>query len=136
MREDTVNLLSDLLEIQETCIKKAISLSNEQLDNEVTIGSRELPVLNVLYMLVAHPREHSIHINKILQANNAPTAMPTEAQMILSKAKESMGELLGTFARLEDSDLEREFEGHSLREILEHLKRAHENYLAAIEGAR
>ena len=135
MREATDHLLSELVKVQEACIEKATQLTNQQLDNEVTIGTREVIARTVLYMLVAHPREHSVHINKILQDTNAPAAAPTEAQMILARAKESMGELLGTFARLDDSDLDRESEGHTLRGVLEHLAGAHRNYLAAIEKA-
>ncbi len=132
MREATDHLLSELVKVQEACISKAAQLTNEHLDNEVTMGTRQVIARNVLYMLVGHPREHSVHINKILQATGAPSAAPTEAQMILARAKESMGDLLGTFARLDDSDLDREQEGYTLRGILEHLTRAHQNYLSAI----
>ncbi len=135
MREATDGLLSELVKAQEACIEKAAKLSNEQLDKTISYRTREIIARNALYMLVAHPREHSVHISKILQATGAPSAAPTEAQMILALAKESMGELLGTFARLDDSDLDRELEGHTLRGILEHLTRAHQGYLSVIEEA-
>lgn len=135
MREATDRLLSELVKVQEACIEKGVRLTNQRLDTTVQMGTREVIARNVLYMLVAHPREHSVHINKILQATGATGAMPTESQMILARAKESMGELLGTFARLDDSDLDREFEGHTLRSILEHLTRSHRGYLTAIEKA-
>lgn len=136
-RSEMKKLLGEVVDFQEQCIARARELSNEQLDTTYTVmrpsGPRELLLRNVLYNLVIHPREHAVHVGKILQKTGSPLGQPTESQAIVMKAKEAWGEFEAMLASLDDSDLDREYEGHSLRSVLLHLRDAHKSYLDSIE---
>ena len=136
-RQDLTKLIRDVVDAQEQCIEKAKSITNAQLDTNFSMvrptGIREYQLRAVLYNLVIHPREHSVHIGKILQKTGSPLGQPTEAQVILGKAKEAWGELEAVLACLDDFDLDKEYEGHTIRSILTHLRAAHLNYLGTIE---
>lgn len=136
-RQELSKLIRDVVDVQEQCIEKAATISNPQLDATFSMvrptGTREYQLRGVLYNLVIHPREHSVHIGKILQKTGSPLAQPTEAQAVMAKAKESWGELEAVLACLEDKDLDREYEGHTIRSILVHLRNAHQSYLGTME---
>ncbi|MBI4312331.1 MAG: hypothetical protein HY681_11200 [Chloroflexi bacterium] len=136
-RQELNKLIRDVVEAQEQCIEKASGVTNQQLDTTYSVvrptGVREYQLRGMLYNLVIHPREHSVHIAKILQKTGSPLAQPTEAQAIMAKAKEAWGELEAVLACLDDKDLDREYEGHSLRGILQHLRSAHQFYATAID---
>ncbi|MBI2873004.1 MAG: hypothetical protein HYY00_07450 [Chloroflexi bacterium] len=132
--EETMRLVRDVLEAQEAAIQKACAIPTEKLGMQVPLGQREVPLRALLYMLVNHPREHSTEIKKVLAETKGPRA--SEAQNIVAQARESMGNLVGNFTALDDKDLDRQFEeGRSIRVILQHLARSHQNYLRAIEKA-
>jgi hypothetical protein len=128
-------LLQQLIDAQTRCFATAAVLTNADLDKRVPSGTREVLVRNTMYQLVAHPREHYVHLHKILQETGAPGAQPTEAQLIADQAAQALGTILGIFARITDDDLDREFEGHSPRNVLEHMIRAYQNYATVIESA-
>ena len=136
-RQEITKLTREVIEAQEQCIEKAKQLSNQQLDPTFSMvrptGTREYQLRGVLYNLVIHPREHSVHIAKILQKTGSPLGQPTEAQAIIAKAKESSGEQEAELACLDDKDLDREYEGHTLRSILVHLRAAPQNYATVID---
>ncbi len=135
-KEQTIQLIQDVTNVYQQCMMEAASLTNEQLDKVVPVGKREIPARTVLYNMVAHPREHSIHLQKILQKTGSPASQPSEAQLILSAAAESFGALSGLVARTSDADLDKEFDGHSLRKVLEHVKYAYGLYLSGIQQAK
>ena len=136
-REELRKLMAQVVEHQEACISRAKDLTNDQLDTTWTVqrpnGERQYNMRGVLYNLSIHPREHAVHLQKVLQKTGSPLAQPTEAQAILAKGKEAWGELEGVLASCDDSDLDRTFEGHSLRIVLTHLRDAHKSYLDSIE---
>lgn len=136
-RQELSKLIRDVIDVQEQCMEKAKSITNAQLDTNFSMvrptGVREYQLRGVVYNLVLHPREHSVHIGKILQKTGSPLGQPSEAQAIIAKAKEAWGELEAVLACLDDSDLDREYEGHTIRSILTHLRAAHANYLGTIE---
>ena len=132
--EETTQLIQEVLAAQEEIIQKASALPTEKLDARVPIGQRQSALRNILYQMVLHPREHSSEIKKILAETDGPRA--TEVQNIMAQARESMANLMGNFTALDDSDLDRQFEGEdrSIRAILLHLKRAHQLYLTGIDN--
>lgn len=132
----TEKLLQELAAIQQQCMMEASGLTNEQLDKNVPLGRGERPTRAILYQMVAHPREHLVHLQKVLQKTGSPASQPTEAQLILNQAAESFGVFVGLFARTTDDDLDREFEGHSIRKVLEHVKMAYGLYLNGIQQAK
>lgn len=132
-RDEIKKLIAQVVEYQEACIAKSKDLTNEQLDTTWTSGTRQRNLRTALYNLSSHSREHSVHLQKILQKTGSPLAQPTEAQAILAKGKEAWGELEAVLACMDDKDLDRNFEGHSPRIVLEHLRDAHKSYLAQIE---
>ncbi|MDO8636342.1 MAG: hypothetical protein Q7R34_08900 [Dehalococcoidia bacterium] len=135
-KEQTIQLIKDVASIYQQCVMEAASLTNEQLDKVVPVGKREIPARTILYNMVAHPREHSIHLQKILQKTGSPASQPSEAQLILSEAAESFGSLSGLIARTSDDDMDKEFEGHSLRKVLDHVIFAYGLYLNGIQQAK
>ena len=132
-RAQLQRLVEDLVAVQAQCASLAVGLADEKLEQRVALGQRETALRNILYQMVVHPREHTVHLSKVLQATASAHARPTEAQLIVEQASQSLGTLLGLLARLTDEDLDREFEGHSLRKVLEHLATAHGSYLKGIK---
>lgn len=126
-------LVNELLAMQEQATEEALKLTDEQLDAMIKMGDREQPLRYFLYQMVVHPREHAVHLGKVFQHTGSKAAQPSEAQAIMEYAKESLGALLGVLARATDEDLDREYESHSLRKVLEHLKLAHSYYLSRIK---
>lgn len=135
-KEQTMQLIQDVASIYQQCMMEAASLTNEQLDKVVPLGRREVPARTILYNMVAHPKEHAVHLQKVLQKAGSAASQPSEAQLILSEAAESFGTLSGLVARTSDDDLDKEFEGHSLRKVLEHVKFAYGLYLSGIQQAK
>ena len=132
---ETLRLLDEVMEAQRECEAAAATLTDEQLDRKVTLRSnREVTIRMVLYMLVGHPREHSVHLKKLLQETGAQGARPSEAQLILEQGSQSLGAFAGAFSRMTDIDLEREFEGETPRTILEHVKSSYSFYLQHLRG--
>lgn len=129
-------LLQEVATIQQQCILEACELNNQQLDKTVPLGRREVAARFILYQMVGHPREHTVHLQKVLQKTGASGAQPNEAQLILGEAAESFGDFVGLFARMSDEDLDREYEGHSPRKVLEHMKSAYQLYLQGIQQAK
>lgn len=135
-KEQTLKLVQEVVATYQKCLLEAATLSNEQLDKKVALGQREVPARGILYNMVAHPREHAIHLQKLLQKAGSPAAQPSEAQLIAAEAAEAFGTLTGLLARTTDADLDREFEGHTPRKVLEHVKFAYELYIKGIQQAK
>ena len=136
MNSQTTALLQEILHTHLQTIEWARTLTNEDLDRRVpAFGGREIPIRTLLYQMVAHPREHAVHITKILQQTGAPGGQATEAQMILGLLWQSLAELLAVGLRLEDADLPRTFENQTIAGVLEHVKGSYRSYARQLEGA-
>ncbi len=136
MNQKTTKLLQEIMSAHMEAIEKAISLTNQDLDRRVpNFGGRETPARIILYNMVAHPKEHAIHITKILQETHAPDASPTEAQMILAAVWQSMAELMAVCTRLQDEDLERTLEEQTIGGVLEHVRDSYVSYANRVAGA-
>ncbi|MCX6020793.1 MAG: hypothetical protein NTZ05_03510 [Chloroflexi bacterium] len=132
---EIMRLLGELIAVQRQCTEVAASFTNAQLDTMINVRGTDQPVRGQLYNMVLHPREHYVHLQKVLQETGAPGAAPTEAQLIMDQAAQSLGAVIGLFARMTDDDLDREHEGHSPRNVLEHLAAAHGAYLQRMRQA-
>ncbi|GEM_PF-2636330 len=133
--QETMKLIQEALDAHEEAIQKSSTLPTDKLGARLQIGQREVVLRNLLYQMVAHPREHSSEIKKILAMTNGPRA--TEAQDIMAQARESMANFLANFTSLDDSDLDRQFEGdeRTIRAILQHVKEGHRYVLNAVDKA-
>ena len=128
-------LLEEIAAAHHACEEEAATLTNQQLDRPVTMRSgRQMNVRGILYLMTGHPREHTVHLKKLLQETDAPGARPSEAQTIMEEAGESLGRFKALFARMSDEDLDRESEGHTPRKVLEHVKSSYTFYLRYIQG--
>ena len=129
MDPQTSKLLHEILDAHLQAVDRALPLTNEDLDRRLpAFGSREAPLRNLLYQLGAHPREHAVHIAKMLQETGAPGARPTEAQLIMGTVWQSLAELMAVAYRLRDADLQRTLEGQTIAEVLEHVVETYRNY--------
>jgi hypothetical protein len=110
-------------------VETAGGLSNEQLDTQVAgFGGRSTTLRNMVYQAVYQPLEHTIHITKLLQVTGASGAEPTEAQLMLKAAAETLGAFTGLYARIADEDIENSFEDQTPRRVAEHVR-------SSIQGA-
>lgn len=133
--QEVQRLLEEISAAHRTCEEEAATLTDQQLDRSVTMRSgREMNVRGILYMMTGHPREHTVHLKKLLQQTDAPGGRPSEAQNILEEAGMSLGRFKALFARLTDEDLDREFEEQTPRKVLEHMKSSYSYYLRYIQG--
>ena len=133
--QEVQRLLEEITAAHRACEEGAATLTNQDLDRSVTMRTgREMNVRGILYMMTGHPREHTVHLKKLLQETDAPGGRPSEAQTILEEAGESMGRFKALFARMTDEDLDREFEEQTPRKILEHVKSSYDFYLRYIQG--
>lgn len=134
-RQELEQALERVWDSYEDVVQAAGELSNEQLEGRVPFfGGREIAVRNMLYMMVTHPREHTVHLTKILQKTGTPGAHPTESLLILGQIAESLGALEGLLARASDADLDQEFEGDSIRRVLEHVASTQQGYSQRIRA--
>jgi len=135
MARTQVNALIDsLLAAYKETAETVSQVPNAQLDAQVpSFGGRTTTLRNMVYQAVWQPREHTIHVNKILQTTHAPAAQPTEAQAILAEAGQAVGLFIGLLARLSDEDLDRSFEDQTPRKVAEHIR---SSVLNARERAR
>ncbi len=98
-------------------------LSNEQLVQRIKMyGGRENPRRAAAYDLANHIREHSIHIQKLMDAVGAQGSKQTEAQRIMREGCVSLGTFMAAFSLVNDEDLEKSFENQTPRKILEHVQ--------------
>ena len=133
--QEVQRLLEEITAAHQACEEGAATLTNQELDRSVTTRTgRQMNVRGILYMMTGHPREHTVHLKKLLQETDAPGGRPSEAQTILEEAGESMGRFKALFARMTDEDLDREFEEQTPRKILEHVKSSYDFYLRYIQG--
>ncbi len=129
MDPQTSKLLHEILDAHLQAVDRALPLTNEDLDRRLpAFGGREAPLRNLLYQLGTHPREHAVHIAKILQETGAPGARPTEAQLIMGTVWQSLAELMAVACRLRDADLQRTLEGQTIAEVLDHVVETYRNY--------
>ena len=129
MDPQTSKLLHEILDAHLQAVDRALPLTNADLDRRLpSFGGREAPLRNLLYQLGAHPREHAVHIAKILQETGAPGARPTEAQLIMGTVWQSLAEFMAVAYRLQDADLQRTLEGQTIAEVLEHVVETYGNY--------
>lgn len=110
-------------------------VSNEQLDQRVKLFSREVPRRNAAYDLGNHLREHSIHVQKLLEKVGAQGASQTEAQRIIRENSMALGAFIAAFSLVNDEDLDKEFENQTPRKIIEHIRIGMQTQLGAITSA-
>lgn len=133
---ETRRLTDEATAALRSCAAMAVTLSNEELDKPVTFGRQELNVRTILYRMANHAREHTVHVKKLLAETGAPSAHPSEAQLIVELASETLGAFTGLVARMTDDDLDREFEGQTPRKILEHVNSAYSHYQRVLQEAK
>lgn len=92
-------------------------------------------LLRVLLQFGNHMREHATQVDGI---RDSIDRRPTQPQRILAQAEASWGLLLASLVGLEDADLDAPPPdgGWTLRQTLEHIYRAEQDYLEAIRKAR
>ena len=96
-------------------------------------GQRQMPIRTMIYQLMNHEIEHTVHAVKTLRDLGIA---PTEAQLILGRLQEARGHLEGLLVGLSDDDLESAPDGEwSLRQVLEHFMETEDFYLTRIEQA-
>ena len=131
--EQTRKLISDLVEAYNQAAAAGLQLQDAELEKKVPIFRGEQSKRAILYGLGNHAREHSIHIQKVLQETGAAGARGTEALDIIREANAAMAAFLSAFSRVTDNDLDKEFESQSPRKIIEHVKHAVVDYGNALK---
>ena len=127
-RTEVAGLINSLWAAYEELAATAAGVSNMQLDTQVaSFGGRQTTLRNMVYQAVFQPLEHTIHVTKILQVTGAAGAEPTEAQLMLMAAAETLGRFTGLYARIADEDLERSFEDQTPRRVAEHVRSSIQN---------
>ena len=122
--EQASKLLSDLVSLYYQVTQTASDLTSEQLEAVVPFGRSERQKRSILYGIGDHMREHSVHIQKLLQKTGAPGAMPTESQNIMGVNNAALAAYISAFSLVTDQDLDKEFEGTTPRKIMEHVSYA------------
>ncbi len=135
-RSDTQALINRLASSQAALAESAANLSNEDLDKEIPgYGGRPTPIRNLLYGAANHMREHVNHLNKILDVTGH--AAQSEACAILDQGEQAFGALNGALLRVSDDDLGRSHEDQSIKDVLEHIASAQENFVKFVsEGTK
>ncbi|MDP6102031.1 MAG: DinB family protein [Dehalococcoidia bacterium] len=96
-------------------------------------GQRQMPIRTMIYQLMYHEVEHTVHAVKTLRDLGIAT---TEVQLILGRLQEARGQLEGLLIGLSDEDLDRAPNGPwSLRQVLEHFMEIEDSSLPRIEQA-
>ncbi|MCL4459763.1 MAG: DinB family protein [Chloroflexi bacterium] len=127
-------LLADLQTRRAEVLRRLGGLSEEQLERKVEWAGVERTVRFLLHRFADHEKEHIIQIRKARQNLGLPQS---EAQMILSKAEETRGELIGALLGVSDEHLSKVTkEGEwTIREVLQHLCDTEKSFLDKIERA-
>ena len=96
-------------------------------------GERQMPIRAMVYQLVNHEVEHTVHAMKTLQDLGITS---NEVQAILGRLQEARGYLEGLLVGLTDEQFDRAPQGEwSLRQVLEHIMETEDSYLGRIEQA-
>ena len=96
-------------------------------------GQRQMPIRTMLYQLMTHEVEHTVHAVKTLRDLGVVT---TEAQLILGRLQQARGYLEGLLVGLSDEDLDRApGDEWSMRQVLEHFMETEDVYVNRIEQA-
>lgn len=135
-RTDTQALIDRLASGYAALAEAAVNLSNEDLDREIPgYGGRPTPIRNLLYGAANHTREHVNHVNKILDVTGNPGQ--SEARAILEQGAQAFGALNGALLRVDDDDLARSHEDQSIKDVLEHVAGALDNFVNFVsEGTK
>ncbi len=127
-RTETEAMMSRVLANFTELAGQAAELSDEDLDKEIPgYGGRTTRARTVLYANANHVREHVNHINKILSATGHPAQ--TEARAILEQAAQALGALSGALLRVDDGDLTRSHEDHTIASVLQHVAETQESHI-------
>lgn len=135
-RTDTQALIDQLASSYAALAEAAVNLSNEDLDKEIPgYGGRPTAVRNLLYGAANHTREHVNHINKILDVTG--NSGQSEARAILEQGAQAVGALNGALLRVNDDDLARSHEDQSIKDVMEHVTSALDNFVNFVsEGTK
>ncbi len=129
-RELAVRILNSYAELAST----AVNLTNDDLDKEVPgYGGRPTAVRNLLYGAANHNREHVNHLNKILDVTGQPPL--NEAQAILAQSAQALGLLNGALLRVDDDSLALSHEDMTIKDVLEHIAGALDNFVEYVGQA-
>ena len=133
-REQTRELAVRILNSYAELASAAVNLTNEDLDKEVPgYGGRPTPVRNLLYGAANHNREHVNHLNKILDVTGQPPL--NEAQAILAQSAQALGLLNGALLRVDDDSLALSHEDMTIKDVLEHIAGALDNFVEYVGQA-
>ncbi len=123
-KEQIQKLLNDMVTAYNQVAPALNGLTNQQLETVVKPFRNEQSARNALYGIGNHVREHSVHVQKVMQVTGAAGAHPTEAQNIMRDNNVALAAFISSFSLLNDEDLDKEFENQSPRKIIEHVKHA------------
>ena len=132
-KEVVSKLVKDFVALYNEVSQTASALKNEQLDVKVPIFRGEQAKRGIMYGIGNHMREHSVHIQKILRVTKASGSNPTEAQDIMRENNDALAVYLSIFSRINDEDLDNEFENQTPRKIMEHVQHALTSYGEALK---
>ena len=119
---------------RQSILERLRSVPEEQMLVQAEWAQRQVTVRFLLYRLITHEEEHTVHLIKTLTALGIAQG---EAELILRRLQATRGELEGLLVGLSDEDLDRvPAEGEwSVRQVLEHIVDAEERYSNRIEEA-
>ena len=116
---------------------EVLDLLQDAPDADAALATPELRLWRnlgiVLLRFGDHMREHG---NQIAGARQATGAGPSDVQRKLAEAEKAWGDLLGAVVGLTDADLDRvpDEGAWTVRETLDHILAAEENYLAGVRA--
>ena len=119
---------------RQSILERLRSVPEDKMLVQAEWAQRQVTVRFLLYRLITHEEEHTVHLIKTLTALGIAQG---EAELILRRLQATRGELEGLLVGLSDEDLDRvPAEGEwSVRQVLEHIVDAEERYSNRIEEA-
>lgn len=113
--------------------QRLMAVPEEQMGLMAPLYRQQMPIRAILYRLVGHELEHTVHLAKTLRDLGIAA---TEAQLILGTLQEARGRLEGLLVGISDADFDRAPEGEwSPRQVLQHILDTEESYPRGIEQA-
>lgn len=127
-------LLGKLRSSRAGVLRRLAHVREDQMTVPVPWRNTKVDARFMLYRLVEHELEHTVHLVKVL---NALGVVPSEAQLILRELEAARGRLEGLLVGLPDEVLDRKpADGQwSPREVLEHIVTGEEGYARRLEDA-
>ena len=96
-------------------------------------GDQQLPIRAMVYRLINHEIEHTVHAVKTLRDLGI---LKSEVEIILARLQEARGDLEGVLVGVSDEQFDLAPEGEwSLRQVLEHIISTEDTYSKRIQEA-